>query len=162
MALHYIIDGYNVIYQAKRFTGKKLIDSRDGLIKFIEKYKPQGSLNNRVTVVFDGRPGIVNQRVSSLVKVIFSENESADDKIKKLVDFSKNPGLIVVVTNDRDIICYCRLLGASVKSVKEFLNVFWVHRKSASNDTGDEKVQLDSVIAKSITRQLENIWLKKK
>ena len=128
--MHYIVDGYNVIKQVTFLTGKKLRTGREGLIKFIERYRPHGSKRNDVTLVFDGKAEISSPKVDSEVKVIFSRNESADDKIKRMVERAGNPRSIVVVSDDKQIIFYCRSLGARVLSVKEFLNNADIPKKS--------------------------------
>jgi len=99
-----------------------LEERRRALISFIERQKPQGSLNNRVTVVFDGNPDMFGGIASATVKVVFSQGESADDKIKGIVAGSRNPKDIIVVTDDRDIQYAVRALRARVSTSQEFVN----------------------------------------
>ena len=98
MSLIYLLDGYNIIKRIPRLAQEKLEDSRASLIHFIEINRPQGSLNNTVTIVFDGQPGMIGQSGSEMVRVVFSRGESADDCIKKMVLSSKNSKRMVVVT----------------------------------------------------------------
>ena len=63
----------------------KLEDQRRYLVHFMEQHRPQGSVNNRVTIVFDGSTDVFGGMRSSAAKIIFSQGESADDKIKKIV-----------------------------------------------------------------------------
>lgn len=163
MSVHYIIDGYNVIKQVKFFTGKKLRSSREGLLRFIEIYRPQGSSRNEVTVVFDGRADVVaGPQIKSKVQVIFSKNESADEKIKRMVERSPNPSCIIVVSDDKEIIYYCRSLGARIKSTPEFLEkLINIPNKPQTADEHD-KPELNSEMATKITEQLKHIWLKDK
>lgn len=167
MSLHYIIDGYNVIKQVKFLTGKRLRTGREGLVWFIEKYRPQGSNRNEVTLVFDGKADITSPKMKTDIQVIFSRNEPADDKIKHLVEGSSNPKRIVVVSDDRQIMFYCRSIGARVQSVKEFLdNASLTSKKSNKlkkiDKTDQCKPGLDNNVAAAITEQLKNIWLKEK
>jgi len=163
VSLHYIIDGYNVIHKVDGLIDRKIEDCRQGLLKLIEIYRPQGSLRNNVTVVFDGTIDISNPPKSGSVRVIFSEHKTADDKIKKLVECSSNPRHIVVVSDDKEIIYYCRSLGAQIKSVKDFLS-FLKKRNISKNRKTDtqakDKPSLDSELAKQITADLKDIWLK--
>jgi len=99
----------------------KLEDQRKKLIHFVECSTPQGSLNNRVTIVFDGQEEVFGGMTSSAAKILFSQGESADDAIKKIVARSQNTKNIIVVSDDRDIQYAVRALGAKVCSVKEFL-----------------------------------------
>ena len=87
---------------------------------FIERCRPQGSLNNKVTVVFDGNEDIFGGMESATVKILFSRGEEADDKIKRIVAQAKNPKDIIVVTDDRDIQYAVRALRAKVSSVQSF------------------------------------------
>ena len=80
--LYYLIDGYNVIRQMSFLSGKTLRGEREGLIRFIEQKKPQGK--NEITIVFDGQKGVSSPpQQNSEIKVIFTKNISADEKIKK-------------------------------------------------------------------------------
>ncbi|MCP4649024.1 MAG: hypothetical protein GY853_02925 [PVC group bacterium] len=160
MSLHYIIDGYNVIKQVTFFTGKKLRAGRDSLVHFIEQHRPQGSSKNEVTVVFDGKAEFDNPQIKSATEVIFSKNETADDKIKRMVEHSRNPKRIVVVSDDKAIVFYCRSLGARIKTVKEFLNDSRIPEKVKPDFEGADKPDLSSNAAQEITEQLKDIWLK--
>ena len=57
MSLIYLIDGYNVIHRIPALVDKDLETSRDHLIRLIEIHRPQGSLQNSVTVIFDSSSG---------------------------------------------------------------------------------------------------------
>ncbi len=122
MALHFLVDGYNVIHQMPQLDQGKLEVQRLGLIHHIEHHRPQGSIKNKVTVVFDGQGGHLSAPLSSMIETVFSVGESADEKIKTIVDQSKNARNIVVVTDDRDVQSAVRQSGAQVVSVNEFLS----------------------------------------
>ena len=122
MSLHYILDGYNIIHQMPALVSKNLEQQRNGFIHGLESCRPQGSSNNKITVVFDGKAGIIGRMESAIVKIIFSKDETADEKIKRLVEESRNAKNIIVVTNDRSIQYSVRANGAGILSVKEFLS----------------------------------------
>lgn len=180
MSLHFVIDGYNLIKQARipnRINGLaplainpeqglrvNLEDSRAALIRFLKIYRPQGSKGNQVTVVFDGKEnnypagqisGAIYQY--SGIRVIFSQGECADDKIKELVQHSKNPKNIVVVTNDREIRDFVKQLKAQVKTIEEFLVKF---NSSKTKEIPDAKIILSPVETARITEEMKKIWLK--
>ena len=159
MALHYILDGYNVINKTAFLNHKKLRDARDALLSFIDTYRPQGSFNNRITVVFDGKEGIAGfaHRYDSCV--VFTKNESADTRIKSLVDKSSNAKNIIVVSDDKDIIFYCRYQGAKILPVDDFIKK--AHKKTKSNKAkGAELFELSVLDRKKINDELKKIWLK--
>lgn len=141
-------------------------DGRAGLIKIIENENPQGSVNNQLTILFDGRPGRIDTPGTLRVKVTFTGDQSADDRIKKIVTDAENKKSYVVVTDDRDIQYYVRSLGAKVLKVAEFLSHSKSHQdKTRSPGNPDDhhpaKVISESVKA-AINTELEQIWLRKK
>ena len=162
MAVHYIIDGYNVVKQVHFLTGLKLRDGRDGLVRFIEQYRPQGSRRNQVTIVFDGSDEVDAPQIPSSVRVLFSKRESADDKIKRMVETSRNPRCLIVVSDDKAIKFYCRAAGAACMSVKDFLTPKSASPLQAEADASLDKPDPDDAVAARITEQLKAIWLKSK
>lgn len=169
MALHFILDGYNVIKQTPVLADKKLEEGRNALLRLIENQKPQGSSNNKVTVVFDGQSGFVEDQRKSFANVIFTCNETADEKIKHLVSGQKNRKSLVVVTNDRDVRYYVRSLGAKILKVEEFLAKVRVvskektqHMKRRVNLVSKSKREVPKTLEFKINAELQKIWLKKK
>ncbi len=160
MSLHYIIDGYNVVRQVDFLTGKKLRTEREGLVHFIERYRPQGSSRNEVTIVFDGKAAVSSPPMKTAVKVIFSQDRTADDKIKYMVEHSRNPKRLVVVTDDKQIVFYCRSLGARIMPVKSFLDNSLLAKRGSVPESDEEKEELDGPAAAAITEALKKIWLK--
>lgn len=156
MSLHYILDGYNIIRQAEHLFGGAFKDSREQLVNFINEKKPCGSDNNRITVVFDGRPGLLRLQDKGAVEAIFSQDESADERIKRLVEASRNPKQVVVVSDDRDIQFSIKGAGARAMSVAEFLE------KSARRPRGTRpgvKEELTSSQVTRINEELKKLWL---
>ena len=163
MSLHYLLDGYNIIHQIPALTLSKLEDQRRGLIRLIEHFQPQGSWRNKVTIVFDGRSEIYGRDDAKSVRVIFSREESADDKIKGMVQESDQRKNIVVVTNDREIKYAVGALGAQVWSVEDFLGKI---KSSPSYRTPSSRTQtpvknISKTVEFEINAELKEIWLKK-
>ena len=132
---------------------------RQRLIDFIWRRHPHGSCRNKVTIVFDGTPGHGSCESFPGVNIIFSINESADDRIKRIVARAENKKNIFVVTDDRDIIYAVRALGAKVLGVKEFLLMGRGsrNRKRRSADSNAKDIPKD--VKSVITSELERIWL---
>ncbi len=138
------------------------IDSqRHRLIDFIWKRRPHGSWRNKVTIVFDGTPGLGRGRYESFsgVDVIFSINESADDRIKRIVEHAINKKNIFVVTDDRGIRYAVRALGAKVLGVKEFLLMGHHGHKNKKDISGFDFKDIPKNVRASITSELKRIWL---
>ena len=144
----------------------RLEDERQALVQFIERTRPQGSLRNSVTIVFDGQGGWNAQRALSQIKIVFSQDKSADDKIKQLVEDSSSKKTIVVVTDDRDIQYAVRALGAHVCPVKEFLSKGKTNLKKTSKVNSKillpaSAKNISKTVEHHITSELEKVWLKK-
>jgi predicted RNA-binding protein with PIN domain len=134
----------------------RLKSSRGALVQFIEKYRPQGSRKNKVSIVFDGREDIPSYKENTQIEIIFTKRESADDRIKKIVQRSKNPKQIVVVTDDRQIRFFVHQSGAKVMAVNDFLSIK-NKIESAEIKKEDKHIPIDVEI--SITDELRKIWL---
>ena len=163
MALHFILDGYNVIKQTPLWADKPLRSGREALIALLEQRRPQGSARNQVTVVFDGQPGMLHQDASALVRVLFATSASADELIKSMVVEAKHKKNIIVVTNDRAIQFYVRACGAQVMRVQEFLSRIPSNSRSTARGRPHRGPKAISSLQKQrINQELEEIWLKRK
>ena len=173
MSIHYLLDGYNVIHQMPLALDQtKLEDQRWCLVRFIEQYRPQGSINNPVTVVFDGSVDVFGGMKSSVAKILFSQGESADDMIKEIVGQAKNTKDIVVVSDDRDIQYAVRALGARISGTRAFIDKAKVSKKMDTHKVArpakkgsvkDSSSEQEKYILKSdefkITSEFSRIWL---
>jgi len=146
-----------------------LEDGRRGLLRWIGQARPQGSVNNQVTVVFDGHPDHFGSTAMAgqagpqgEIKVIFSDGCSADDKIKRMVEEMPARQNCVVVTDDKDIFLYARSLGARVMSVPAFTGrdtKSFVSAK-ARQESGGKNISLSR--QEKINQELRSFWLKEK
>ena len=168
MSLHYLIDGYNVLKKAPSLAGKKLQDGRSELIRLIRVHRPHGSVNNKITVVFDGQLGFWQDERPDDVEVIFSTTGSADEKIKDIVERKVNKKDVVVVTDDKALKLYVRAQGTSILSVQEFHARFKTldlrsssggHRTPGQTQGINDKVTYTQ--AHAINKEFEEIWVKK-
>jgi predicted RNA-binding protein with PIN domain len=152
MALHYFIDGYNLIRSSDRWLGLSTADQIRQLIQFIEENKITGSNRNSFTLVFDGH-GVKQARFkSSFVRIIFSESLDADTYIKNKIDEMSNARNGVVVTNDKSIVRWVRGAGAQVLSCEEFL---FQKKKETSHQRAGKP---DPDTAQSINNELKKLW----
>jgi len=155
---HFIIDGYNLIKQAPEYIGRKLRDGREDLVNTLQYKRPQGSLKNKVSVVFDGHSdGYCTKRIikNYNIEIIFTEGETADDRIKRFVSKSEYPRNIVVVTDDKQLRMSVRMNGAKVLFVKDFIKP-----KSGRLDAVSTriKMKLPEDEQHEITKELTEIW----
>ena len=152
---HYILDGYNALFKIKPLL-KKPYQTRDGFIQYIKVSQPFGSIKNKVSVVFDGKAGVVSEikPSHSFLNVFFSKNESADDMIVRIVKKERNQSETIVVTDDREVKEKVKLLGCSTLSVFEFFNEL----TRVKNHQEKEKPDLNSKEGKNITEEMKKIW----
>ncbi|MBF0523004.1 MAG: NYN domain-containing protein [Candidatus Omnitrophica bacterium] len=164
MSLHFLLDGYNIIHKMPFAESDSLEDQRNRLMRLLEVQRPQGSVKNRVTVVFDGQAGFFSPGTSFSSEMIFSSQNSADDKIKEIVEDSSNKKNIVVVTDDRDIRVYVRSLGARVMTVAEFLPKTQTVRQASKAKEAhvEHSKHIPSVLEHKINAEFREIWLTKK
>lgn len=123
MALHIVIDGYNLIRQSPTLSAMEYIsteEGRDGLLKLLAQYKKFKP--HKITVVFDAAYG--NSLAESKTRqrgitIIFSrKGELADDVIKRIA--AKERERAIVVTSDNDIIDFAVRHDAATINSQEF------------------------------------------
>jgi len=165
MSLQYLIDGYNIINhsQFNRHLNAKIKDRHAFLLEFIRVKKLCGSPNNKIIVVFDGYPPVLYLRQNKVnLDVVFAKNETADERIKRMVEQSGNPKNIVVVSDDKEIKFFIKSMGAQYISVEEFIRgqdtEGFLKRKDT--EASDLKPELTQRQIYSINQELRKIWLR--
>jgi len=165
MSVHFILDGYNVIKRTPSLAEGSLQEGRDRLFRLLATRRPQGSLRNRVTVIFDGRSGVTSPVPMTFVRVIFTREESADEKIKRIVCQAENKRNIIVVTDDREIQYHVRALGAGVRCVGDFFHPIAEPGKQVAGKPSGHRHRdgkgISRVLEEKITSELRDVWLKK-
>lgn len=127
----YIIDGNNLIGKVRSLQKVQNWDkqgAREKLAIMLERYFSGKKI--KVTLHFDG---FQNTPIKiSGVKIIYSDNRSADEKIKAEISASKNPRNIIVVTSDNNLKEFARVCSASVIPSEEFAAE--IRRKNKSDE----------------------------
>ena len=123
MAIHIIIDGYNLIRQSPdlaRLDRQDLQLGREALVTMLaayKKYKPHA-----ITVVFDGadQPSLYGSRDRARgIAIRYSQGgESADDLIRRMARREKAKAL--VVSSDREVMAAAEAAGATVMESAAF------------------------------------------
>ncbi len=140
-----------------RSTNKKNKDQRTALLEFIKSNKLTGSPNNRAAVVFDGYPdGSLSQGDFKGINVIFSRRDSADDRIRGILERSGGSAGVVVVSNDKEVRFFARSMGAAVLTVEDF-----VEKGQKSRPPGQQplKPELTHIQMHRINTELRKLWL---
>ena len=124
MALHLIVDGYNLLALTGRIGAGTSFHSevaRESLLHDLSAYRQRKS--HPITVVFDGwqQGWGTEQREHRLgLEIIFSQRgEKADQVIQRLA--AEFGSACAVVSSDREIIEVARAQGAFVMKAQEFI-----------------------------------------
>lgn len=140
--LTYIIDGNNLIGKIPLLMNlqkKDRLASREKLVYMLDRHFIKKKVN--VTLHLDGHPA--NKINSSKMKIIYSENQTADEKIKKQISQSKSPRNIMVVTSDSNLAQFAKVCSSTVVSSEQFSS-----EMSKTNSGLDEE---------SIIKQIDNV-----
>ena len=91
------------------------------------------------------------------IDVVFSREETADAKIKRMVEASKIPGNIAVVSDDREVQFFIKSAGARAIGVEEFINP---PKKTQPKNEDLIKPELNYSQISRINQELKALWLK--
>jgi predicted RNA-binding protein with PIN domain len=158
MSLHFVIDGCNITHHPIFLTQHRSApkDKRVELLEFIRLRRLCGSRKNRVTVVFDGYPCLTPGGDTGGIEVVFSQDQTADDRIKKILEGLRLRSEVVVVSDDRQVRDLARMLKARALNVAEFIP----QEKKPKARSEYLKPELSFSQIDKINKELEKIWLK--
>ncbi|MGQ9644090.1 MAG: NYN domain-containing protein [Ignavibacterium sp.] len=127
--LHYIIDGNNLIGKIsslKNLSDKQI--AREKLALLLEKYFQGRKV--RVSLHFDGFENIPIK--ISGVKIIYSQNRSADEMIKSEIEKIKNTKSVITVSSDTEVASFAKVCGCQIKSSESFYKDLLASNKKSS------------------------------
>jgi predicted RNA-binding protein with PIN domain len=133
----YLIDGNNLM--SNRQTRRELLEE---VADFAAAKKV------RVTVVFDGAPENSFPDGSSFKQVKIYYNKygyTADDRIKQMVESSKERQTLFVVTDDRALANFVRKTACKVLTCREFKQRIAALKTSENEQTRLQGVEADEI-----------------
>ncbi len=144
MAIHIIIDGYNLIRQSaelSRLDRTDLQAGREALVDLLAGYKRIKA--HKITVVFDGTgaPGFSRHRdrIKGIAVVYSQRGETADMVIKTMATHEKEGAL--VVSSDRDVASFSESRGAaiidSISFEQKLMLVEYMEAKGLEEEPGE-------------------------
>jgi predicted RNA-binding protein with PIN domain len=140
MAIHIIIDGYNLIRRSPELAGLDRQDlqlGRDALVDLLAAYKKLKA--HKITVVFDGtaEPSLYGSRDRAKgIAIRYSHGgESADDVIRRMANREKAKAL--VVSSDRAVMTAAESAGATVMDSAAFEDKIAMARYLALKGDGE-------------------------
>lgn len=165
MAVHLIIDGYNLI---RRSPWLSLLDARDleagreALLQLLAEYH-QRRPEHKITVVFDGWQGGALQEGRDLyhgVGVIYSRRgERADEVIKRLL--AREGRRVVMVSSDRELQEFAQRAGATWVAAGQF-EIQFLSRAETGMESGNDETTPKSPVKKGPARRLKKSLRQKK
>jgi predicted RNA-binding protein with PIN domain len=136
---HYIIDGNNLIGKIKslnQIQKKNKQHSREKLAFLLGRHFDKGKAS--VNLHFDGFENDAI-RVSG-IKIIYSGSLTADEKIKREIEKSKNPKNNILVTSDNNLAQFGRVCSCHVIKSEEFAKQLLL-----SNSIEEEQARIDAI-----------------
>ena len=123
MAVHVVVDGYNLIRQSDGLSAQEALSlelGRDALLERLRQYKRVRG--HRITVVFDAanKPLLGEERTQHKgIRIIYSgQGETADTVIKRIC---RNEGAkVLLVTSDRELAGYAEGCGSVATDSQDF------------------------------------------
>ncbi len=147
----YIIDGNNLIGKIK---GLQKIQNNDKqaareklaflIDNFFQNKKVKASLH------FDGFQNIPIRITSA--KIIYSENKTADDRIKAEIMASQNPRNITVITSDNNLRQFAQVCSSAVISSEEFAAEI-----NKRNETDEEEKRIRAINSVEEFKRIFNV-----
>ncbi len=133
----YIIDGNNLIGKIKELQNLQNKDkqaAREKLAFLTERYFQNKRV--KVSLHFDGYQNTPIRMNSA--KIIYSENKTADEKIKSEISSSKNTRNVTLITSDNNLREFARVCSCSVILSEEFAQEL---KKRSEKDEEERRIQ---------------------
>lgn len=169
MSVQYILDGYNLIRHNLLQAHLKGSDQKLALVHLIRRLRLCGSEKNKVRVVFDGFPLQKDSPChDAQCEFLYAQDESADARIKRMVESAGQPRNVIVVSDDNELRFSVRLAGARTLKVEEFLGgpaatsrgrARAARPRNGAAGRQPAKAELDSRQARLINDELRRLWL---
>jgi|YelNatPaOPRAMG01_1025707.scaffolds.fasta_scaffold00028_2 predicted RNA-binding protein with PIN domain len=134
-----IIDGNNLIGKSnllREIQRKNKQIVREKLVLLLESFFQ--TKKNKVFLYFDGYENLPIK--TNLFKIIYSDNYSADDKIRQQIENTKNTKNIILITSDRSLQNFARACSCDVISSENFLT-----EMNTTNEIDEEKAKTESM-----------------
>ncbi len=138
--IHYIIDGNNLIGKIsylKELQRKERQSSREGLAVLLNKFFAGKKI--KLTLHLDGFPKTAIYL--SKGRIVYSEKNTSDYKIREEIDHSNNPKLITLITSDHGLINFARVNGCSVIKSEDFYKQ--IENSNEKNEESEKVKQLE-------------------
>jgi predicted RNA-binding protein with PIN domain len=116
-----LVDGYNVAHKMGiKISAPTLTRVREHVERLLLSYAMVRK--SRITLIYDGKGKIGSRETNGSLEIEFTpENQTADSRIKELIDESLSKTRLMVVSSDLNICHYARISGVKSISSEAFL-----------------------------------------
>ena len=136
---HYIIDGNNLIGRIKflqMIQKKDKQESRAGLVNLLNRHFAGKKL--KLTLHFDGHQNLPLSVLKG--KIEYSKNDQSDNLIRREIENSGSPRLIVLITSDHSLMNFGKVCGCTVISSDDFYRTI-----QSSSERDDEEAKISQL-----------------
>jgi predicted RNA-binding protein with PIN domain len=147
-----LIDGYNLLFSLHDDIEDVERDRRT-LLSYLSSYL--SNVSQEILFIFDStKNNAWHFEYHESLKVIFSPtNMSADTYILEMIQGTKHPGNITLVTADKTLAHKAKDLGAQIQTISAFLH--WLEKKDPSadkepNESSLQRKRLEKIFEKRL------------
>ena len=135
--MHYLVDGYNLLFQIYKKKQASLEEKRKSLLEALSQEISLTSLD--VTIVFDSSEEFHEyaQKITraNLEVVYAPRDQTADDYIIEILELTKNPKTQTVITEDSNLKKRSTQIGANILSIKKFISLILEKKRKTTSKT---------------------------
>ncbi len=121
--MYYLVDGYNLLFRLESSKKKNLQKRREELIELLNI--ELACFKSRVSVIFDSAEQIREfpqiAKLDNLEIIYAPKGQTADQYIIELVELSRSPKTLTVVTSDGGLTRQCRHIGSQILTIEAFI-----------------------------------------
>lgn len=149
--MSFLIDGYNFLFRIEGLKKGSLEKKRKAFIEILDK-QLEHFTSHTFFVIFDSAQQLCDyaqcSHCSHLDVLYAPKGQSADEYIIELVEISRNPKTVTVITSDSSLARDCKHLGAKTLTIEEFVTLIVkkanrkIHRTSSFVETPFEMERL--------------------
>lgn len=148
MTKRFIIDGNNLIGkipELKSIPKSNRQQSREKLALMLDRYFT--GKKTKVSLHFDGYAGPAIRTAS--LDIRYSNSRTADDLIKKEIEFAKNPKLLTVVSSDHSLYSFAKACSCTPVKAEDFI------RQISYKQINIEEERIKSISSEEMKRLFE-------
>ncbi|MCS6990123.1 MAG: NYN domain-containing protein [Chloroherpetonaceae bacterium] len=121
MNRHFLIDGYNLAHKLGLKIDKNSLErARAEVQRAVSLYATRK--NCKATIVYDGRWTLGSAEVQGNLEIVFTaQGETADARIKQMIDTFARRKSVCAVSSDNEILRYAEVSGVGAMTCEDFL-----------------------------------------